>query len=622
MPTISELPASTSVSASDTIPVNQAGILRSVSVGDFLQSVQPTITVASPSLIGRTSLGAGSPEQVDVGVGLAISGSTIVATGLDHAVFPVVTSLDSDTDLVASDGGAPQLLPVVLLRSLFSAGNNISIDSTGVISSSVSASATGSLDFASMISAQQVTNKLSASDIIPVNQSGMGRSITYANLIDGLTIDQAQAAAPAADTDSLWVAQGSNLMERQSFSAIWSWITGKFTTYMLPSIEVTANITLQPSMHNGCCLICSQAVTITLSGSLPGGFHCKCINVSSGSITFGEGFVTSTGASALAAWQSAVINGLAYSGGSAAFVQILTQGTNGSGPGMVSSLSATATSATTIGLSWLAPANSSGSLTYIVQYRVTGTSTWTIGISGLSATSYVIAGLTASTGYDVVVQSAGSNSIGPYSNIVSLTTPATSQASVPAQVSGLSANSVSATSISLSWTNQSGTNAAKSFTVQYRLSGGSTWTWSVASLTTNSTTISGLQANTSYDFSVFGVNTAGAGVMSSIVAATTASAPNAVTSITWNVPPAGPYAKGTGAIGVNAHVAPATAAIQFGVSQSSSVAPTAWTAAINVNSDLWGAYVSTPSTAGTWYMWVEGTDGSALTVYSTPFTVQ
>ena len=40
-----------------------------------------------------------------------------------------------------------------------------------------------------------------------------------------------------------------------------------------------------------------------------------------------------------------------------------------------------------------------------------------------------------------------------------------------------------------------------------------------------------------------------------------------------------------------------------------------------VNTDLWGAYVSTPASAGTWYAWVEGTDGSKPTVYPTPFTV-
>ena len=41
----------------------------------------------------------------------------------------------------------------------------------------------------------------------------------------------------------------------------------------------------------------------------------------------------------------------------------------------------------------------------------------------------------------------------------------------------------------------------------------------------------------------------------------------------------------------------------------------------SVNTDLWGAYVSTPAVAGTWYAWVEGTDGSRQTVYPPAFTV-
>jgi hypothetical protein len=41
----------------------------------------------------------------------------------------------------------------------------------------------------------------------------------------------------------------------------------------------------------------------------------------------------------------------------------------------------------------------------------------------------------------------------------------------------------------------------------------------------------------------------------------------------------------------------------------------------HVNTDLWGAYVATPVTAGTWYAWVEGTDGSSPAVYPISFTV-
>ena len=41
----------------------------------------------------------------------------------------------------------------------------------------------------------------------------------------------------------------------------------------------------------------------------------------------------------------------------------------------------------------------------------------------------------------------------------------------------------------------------------------------------------------------------------------------------------------------------------------------------NVNTDFWGQYVPTPASAGTYYAWAEGTDGSAPTVYPTSFTV-
>ena len=64
------------------------------------------------------------------------------------------------------------------------------------------------------------------------------------------------------------------------------------------------------------------------------------------------------------------------------------------------------------------------------------------------------------------------------------------------------------------------------------------------------------------------------------------------------------------------------APVQFGVSQSTTTPPTTWTAANLVNTDLWGAYLTTPATPGTWYVWAEGLDGSALTVGPTPFQVQ
>jgi hypothetical protein len=622
MPTISQLPIATSVSPSDTVPVSQGGTLRSTSIGNFLESTQPTITIASPSLLGRTSLGAGGPEQVDVGVGLSIEGTTICATGLDHAAFPVLPDLDPNTNLVACSSNSPALLPVTQLRNLFSGGSNISISTSGVISASSAVESSGALDFGSAIGTLQVTAKLSASDLVPVSQSGSGRAISYADLLDGLTISQAQPAAPAMDTDTLWVAQGSDLMERQTFSAVWSWIMGKMPEYTVPSIEVAANVTLQAAQHNGHILVCSQPVTVLIESSLPAGFNCTIVNASSGKVTFGSGFILSAATDGLASWQAATVSGLVYSGTAVAFVSLPASSAVSNAPGAVTNLTAVATSASAITVSWQAPLTGVGSLTYSVQYRLTGSSTWIIAASAQTTMSCQVGGLSSSTNYDIVVQADSASGVGPYSNIINVVTLASAQTSAPGQISGLSASATSSTSVQLTWSAQSGTNSATSYTVQYRISGGSTWTWSMAGITTVTTTVTGLQSSTSYDFSVYGVNSVGTGIDSSVVTAATPSTPIAVSSITWNVPPSGPYSIGTGAIGVNAHVAPAAAVIQFGASQSPTLPPSAWTVATNVNSDLWGAYVPTPTTSGTWYMWVEGTDGSAQSVYATPFIVQ
>ena len=192
--------------------------------------------------------------------------------------------------------------------------------------------------------------------------------------------------------------------------------------------------------------------------------------------------------------------------------------------------------------------------------------------------------------------------------------------SAPGQVVGLSAGSTTSNSIAISWSAPSTGGSPASYTVQYRTDGATTWLTapSVASGTT--TVLTGLASSTTYNAQVAAINASGTGAQSVPITATTASA-GLVNSVTWNLPPVGPYAHGTGSVGVNVHVNPASATVQFGFSASSTVPPTAWTVGNFVTADLWAAYVPTPGTAGTWYAWAEGTDGSATTVYPTAFTV-
>jgi hypothetical protein len=621
MPTISQLPAASPVSAADEVPISQAGTARATSVGALLASMQPAIIVDSPSLIGRTSLGSGGPEQIDVGSGITISDGTLVANGLDHAIYPSTTTLVAESDLVISNHGSPMLMQASLLRGLFSAGSNVAIDPNGLISATGTTTSGGFGISGSSIGALQVISSLTSQDLVAVSHAGADHAIAYNNLLGGVTIDQAQAAGPAGDSDTIWTAQGSNIMTSQTFGAIWAWIIAKIPTYKFQTVELTTNTTLDATVHNGRMLICSQPITlIPLTNNMGNGFCCTVINASSSNIALGSGFVSSNGSYILAPWQSANLSCITYSNGTIAFAAMPGTATVSSAPGQVIGLSGSNTTSSTITASWQAPSSGGAVTSYIVQFRQTGSTFWTSSAPVINATTYQITALSPATSYDIVVEA--QNSGGPGAASTVLTTATSSAAlSAPSQVIGLASTVTSGTAVQLTWSAQTGPTGATNFTAQYRITGSSNWT-SITGITGLTQAISGLLPATSYDFSVIGLNSAGAGPVSLTVTATTQNLSQSVSSITWNVAPSGTYTHGSGAIGVNAHVSPASSAVQFGFSLSATTPPSNWTVALAVNTDLWGAYVTTPSTPGTWYAWAVGLDGSAPTVSSSPFVVQ
>jgi len=517
MPTISQLPTAQNINASDEIPISQSGSLHSVAVGTLLASAQPAISLDQGSLLGRVSLGPGGPEEINVGSGLLLNGSTLQAISLDcTSLVPIGSLVATNSAVIATGTSTPQLIPLSELRGLFTAGTNVSISPSGVISASSSSTQ-------DLIATLPTTAAAAAQDLIGISQSGTEHAISYTNLINGQTIDTAQPAAAASDGDSFWVAQGSNVMVAQTFSAVWPWVSAKLPTVKTPVVEITANTTLDGTVHNGRILICSQPVILTpITGNMGSGFHCEIVNLSGGTVSLSGSVISSSGVSSLPSGQAAKLYCLTYSGGT-------------------------------------------------VLYAIVGATT---------------------------------TAIAP-----------------PGQVAGLIASGQTSSSVTLTWQAPSSGGTVGSYTIQYRVAGTATWSPAATGVAGTTQSVSGLNANTSYDFGVLGVNPGGSGPISAIVTTSTSALSGAVTSIVWNVPPFGSYAHGSGAIGVNAHVTPASAAIQFGFSMSATIAPTSWTVGSLVNTDLWGAYVPTPSAAGAWYAWAAGTDGSAPTVYSTPFAV-
>lgn len=519
MPTISQLPTAQAVTASDTVPISQSGSAHSVAIGTLLATTQPAVIIDQGSLLGRSSLGPGGPEQIAVGNGLVLNSSTLQAAPLNPASLITAAILSpTDSAIIANGGTTAHLLALSELRGLFSAGSNVSISASGVISASGSGSPAQG-----MIGTLPLATAASAQDLVGISQSGTDHAIAYASLINGQTIDTAQPASGVSDGDAFWVAQGSNTMTAQTFSAVWPWIVTKLLSVKTPTVEIAVNTTLDGTMHNGRLLVCSQPVTLTpLATNMGDGFHCEIVNLSTGAVTIAGSVISSIGTSTLAPGQATTLRCLTYSGGTVFYAFM-----------------------------------SGGSITL----------------------------------------------------------------AAPGQVSALAATAQASSSVTLSWQAPTAGGMPSSYTVQYRIAGASNWPMSTASLSGTSQTITSLSPSTAYDFSVVAVNAAGSGPPSAIVTIRTAAPAGTVTAIAWNVAPVGNYLHGSGAIGVNVHVTPATAAVQFGFSSSTTMAPSSWVAGSIVNTDLWGAYVPTPSAAGQWYGWASGTDGSAPTVYAAAFTV-
>jgi hypothetical protein len=206
-----------------------------------------------------------------------------------------------------------------------------------------------------------------------------------------------------------------------------------------------------------------------------------------------------------------------------------------------------------VSLTWDAPLNNGGTpiISYIVQYRVHGTPTWTTASSSISGATpyYVVSSLSDGTSYDFQVSATNTAGTGPYSAIVSATTLALPDAPTNlTAVPGLQ-------SVSLTWDaplNNGGTPIT-SYSVQYRISGmtpPSPWIPTPPISVSGATpyyVVSSLSDGTSYDFQVSATNTAGTGPYSAIVSATTFALPDAPTnlvatpglqsmSLTWNAP--------------------------------------------------------------------------------------
>lgn len=163
--------------------------------------------------------------------------------------------------------------------------------------------------------------------------------------------------------------------------------------------------------------------------------------------------------------------------------------------GIPSTLKAASITTSSATLSWLAV---SGAISYNIQYRPTGTTTWIATTSTTS--SKAITNLLATTTYEFQVQTVCVmiSAYSASSNFTTLTPPC----GIP---STLTASSITNSTATLSWQAASGATA-NSFNIRYRPTG--TTTWVTTTSTSTSISVTNLLAAKAYEFQVQALCTA------------------------------------------------------------------------------------------------------------------
>jgi hypothetical protein len=178
--------------------------------------------------------------------------------------------------------------------------------------------------------------------------------------------------------------------------------------------------------------------------------------------------------------------------------------------GVPASLTTTAITTSAATLNWAAV---TGATSYNIQYKVSTATTWNSTTS--STTSKSLTGLLSGTTYQWQVQSVCSGGTSTYATAVTFTTTAATNCGTPANLTSTATTNTA----TLNWTAVTG---ATSYNIQYKTNAASVWNTTTS--TTNSKSLSGLLAATTYQWKVQSVCSAGTGTYSTTATFTTLAA--------------------------------------------------------------------------------------------------
>jgi hypothetical protein len=213
--------------------------------------------------------------------------------------------------MTIATGNAALAADVAAIRTLATSASTAASVATAnaatALSNSVAAQATAAeaettASVALSVSALELVTSVVSSDTVPIGQSGTTVAVTVATLFGGETIDLLAAAAAASDTDTFMVGQGTNVLTRQTLSAVWTYLQAKLPNYKVPVQEITANKTLDATYNGQILVVTAAGVTLTPNFLLMGsGFECEVVTSGSGTVVWGAGIIATNGGTGLSA---------------------------------------------------------------------------------------------------------------------------------------------------------------------------------------------------------------------------------------------------------------------------------------------------------------------------------
>jgi hypothetical protein len=106
MPTIGQLPAATSVSDTDEVPIFQNGQTLAATRAQFLAGIQTAITIPQNTILGGIGPGTAAPVAINIGANLALSGNTLSASATPFEIAGLATGTPPGAnDLIAIGQG-------------------------------------------------------------------------------------------------------------------------------------------------------------------------------------------------------------------------------------------------------------------------------------------------------------------------------------------------------------------------------------------------------------------------------------------------------------------------------------------------------------------------------------